>query len=147
MSDSCGFVDVGSSLWRRIGFVVYNCCWPSPEQSFSGPSPVGLVTVLCCLRFEASLFVASYDSRGYSGGIRHRLHTGYTGQFVFWSLVSVVTKTPGDPRILFPWKPSLLISRIHRNSVESSLTWERVLVSRYLANELPLDECGWLPHT
>jgi hypothetical protein len=29
-----------------------------------------------CLRFETSLFVASYDLQGYGGGIRPRLHTG-----------------------------------------------------------------------
>jgi hypothetical protein len=29
------------------------------------------------LRFETSLFVAFYDSQGYGGDIRHRLHTGY----------------------------------------------------------------------
>jgi hypothetical protein len=28
------------------------------------------------LRALGSLFVTSYDSRGYGGGIRHRLHTG-----------------------------------------------------------------------
>jgi hypothetical protein len=28
------------------------------------------------LRFETSLFVASYDSQGHGGGIRPRLHTG-----------------------------------------------------------------------
>jgi hypothetical protein len=28
------------------------------------------------LRFETSLLVASYDSQGYGGGIRPRLHTG-----------------------------------------------------------------------
>jgi hypothetical protein len=27
----------------------------SPEQSFSGPSPVELVTIFCCLRFETSI--------------------------------------------------------------------------------------------
>jgi hypothetical protein len=42
----------------------------------SVPSPVGLVTVFYCLRFEASLSVASWDSQGYDGGIRPRLHTG-----------------------------------------------------------------------
>jgi hypothetical protein len=31
---------------------------------------------LACLRFETSLFVASDDSEGHGGGIRHRLHTG-----------------------------------------------------------------------
>jgi hypothetical protein len=40
LSDSCGFVDV------------HNCCWSSPAQSFSGPSPAGLMTILYCFRFE-----------------------------------------------------------------------------------------------
>jgi hypothetical protein len=76
--------------------VVYNCCWPSPTQSTSGPSPARHVTLFYSLRFETlpscrtmsrylyppvipqalvSLFVASYDSQGYGGGIRTRLHT------------------------------------------------------------------------
>jgi hypothetical protein len=46
----------------------------SPAQSFSGPSPVGLVTIFYCLRFETLLFVVSYDSQGYGGGIRPSLH-------------------------------------------------------------------------
>jgi hypothetical protein len=37
---------------------------------FLGPSPLGLATVFYCLRFETSLFVASYDSQGHGGGIR-----------------------------------------------------------------------------
>jgi hypothetical protein len=64
LSDSCGFV-------------IYNFCWPSPAQSFSGPSPVGLVTIVYCLRLETSFFVACCDSQGYGGCIRHRLHTGF----------------------------------------------------------------------
>jgi hypothetical protein len=56
--------------------VVYNSCWISPAQSFSGPSPVGLVAIFYFLRFETSLFVASYDSQGHGGGIRPRLHMG-----------------------------------------------------------------------
>jgi hypothetical protein len=47
-----------------------------PAQSFSGPSPVGLVTIFHCLTFETSLFVASYASQGSAGSIRLRLHTG-----------------------------------------------------------------------
>jgi hypothetical protein len=31
-------------LWREDRSVVYNCCWPSPAQSFSGPSPAELMT-------------------------------------------------------------------------------------------------------
>jgi hypothetical protein len=69
LSDSYEFVDVGCSLWHEDRSVIYNCCWPSPAHSFSGLSPVGLVTIFYCLRFETSLFVASYDSQGYGGGI------------------------------------------------------------------------------
>jgi hypothetical protein len=64
LSDTCGFVDLGRCLWREDGSVVYNFCWPSPAQSFSGPSLVGLPTICYCLIFEASLFVASCDSQG-----------------------------------------------------------------------------------
>jgi hypothetical protein len=39
-------------LWREDGSVVYNCCWSSPTQSFSGPSPAGLVTTFYCIKFE-----------------------------------------------------------------------------------------------
>jgi hypothetical protein len=35
-----------------------------------------LAIIFYCLRFETSLFVASYDSQGHGGGIRPRLHTG-----------------------------------------------------------------------
>jgi hypothetical protein len=71
------FVDVGRSLWREDGSVVYNCCWPSPVQSFSGSSHEGLANVFYCLKFKTSLFVASYDSQGHGGGIRPRLHAEY----------------------------------------------------------------------
>jgi hypothetical protein len=43
-----------------------------PAQSFSGPSPLVLLTIFYCLRFETSLFVASYDSQCYGGNIRPR---------------------------------------------------------------------------
>jgi hypothetical protein len=52
LSDSCGFVDVGRPLWREGGPLVYDCCWPSSAQPFSGPSPLGLMTIFYCLRFE-----------------------------------------------------------------------------------------------
>jgi hypothetical protein len=52
LSDSCGFVDVGRPLWREDGSVVYNCCWSSPAELFSGASPPWLVTVFYCLRFD-----------------------------------------------------------------------------------------------
>jgi hypothetical protein len=74
LSDSCGFFDVERSD-ERTGMSFTNWHWSSPAKSFSGPSPVGLMTVLSCLRFETSLFIASYYLQGYGGGIRPRLHT------------------------------------------------------------------------
>jgi hypothetical protein len=65
-------------LWPGDGSFVYSCYWPSPARSFSSPRPAGLTTIFYCLRFGTSLFVASYDSQGHGGGIRPRLHTGYT---------------------------------------------------------------------
>jgi hypothetical protein len=56
----CGALSL--SLWREDGSVVYNCSWPLTVQTFSGPTPMGLVAIIHCLRFETSLFVASYDS-------------------------------------------------------------------------------------
>jgi hypothetical protein len=77
--------------WREDGPVVYNCRWASPAQSFSGPSPVGLVTTFYCLRFETSLFVASYDSQGHDGGIRPRLHTGNCK----WNTLTLISSRHG----------------------------------------------------
>jgi hypothetical protein len=81
LSDSFGFLDVGRSLWREDRSVVYNCCWYSSAQSFSGPSPVGLETIFYSLRFETSFFFATYYLQGYGGGTRPRLHTGVSWFF------------------------------------------------------------------
>jgi hypothetical protein len=53
---------VGHPLWREDWSVFCICCFPT--QSFSDPSPLVLATIFYCLRFETSLFVASYDSQG-----------------------------------------------------------------------------------
>jgi hypothetical protein len=56
-----------SSFHSLIHFFPLFCrCWSLPAQSFSGPSPFELATIFCCLRFETSIFVASYDSQGLS---------------------------------------------------------------------------------
>jgi hypothetical protein len=52
-------------------------------------------TIFYCLRFETSLFVASYDSQGYGGGIRPRLHTGLTAA----RLSSSLYKLGADPTV------------------------------------------------
>jgi hypothetical protein len=53
--------------------------------SFVYACPFGLVTIFYCLRFETSLFVASYYSQGHGGGIRPRLHTGEVIEFTLLS--------------------------------------------------------------
>jgi hypothetical protein len=60
---SYGLVFMGRPLWREDGSAFCICCWFSPAQCFSGPSPLGLATTFYCLRFETSLFVASYARR------------------------------------------------------------------------------------
>jgi hypothetical protein len=67
-SDSCVFVDVGSFLWREDGSVVYNCCWTSPAQSLSGPSPIGLENIFYCLRFETPPTWRTRSTYLYSSG-------------------------------------------------------------------------------
>jgi hypothetical protein len=62
-----------------------------PTHSFSGPSPLGLGTIFYCLRFETSVFVASYDSQGYGWNIRPRLHTGTELNWVSLSLMLQAT--------------------------------------------------------
>jgi hypothetical protein len=63
-----GLLMLGALSDNRMGL-------SSSAQSFSGPSPFGLLTVFYYLRFETSLFVASYNSQGHGGGIRPRLNT------------------------------------------------------------------------
>jgi hypothetical protein len=33
---------------------MYNCCWSSPAQSFSGQSTAGLMTTFYCFKFQTS---------------------------------------------------------------------------------------------
>jgi hypothetical protein len=88
-SDSYVLDFVGRPLWREDGSVFCMCRWPLLAHSFLGPRPFGLATVFYCLRFETSLFVASYDSQGHGGGIRPRFHTG--SNWLTSELVSIVT--------------------------------------------------------
>jgi hypothetical protein len=39
-------------LSREDASFIYNCCWPSPAQSFLSPRPLGLMTIFYYLRFE-----------------------------------------------------------------------------------------------
>jgi hypothetical protein len=50
------------------------------------------------LRFETSLFVTSYDSQSYGGGIRPRLHTGLISLDLLMSeMLSALKQTLGVP--------------------------------------------------
>jgi hypothetical protein len=118
------------------------CCWPLPAKSFSGPGPLGLVTVFYCLRIETSLFSASYDSQGHGGGIRPRLHTGFCvwlQALVIFSRARTAQKTPlPSLRVL-----SLLGKRVHRCSlatavvlsfVYTAVAWQWVYMSHKYSN-------------
>jgi hypothetical protein len=59
--------------WTGLSFTIADGF--SPAQSFLGTSTVRLVTIFYCSRFETSLFIASYDSQCYDGGIRTHLYT------------------------------------------------------------------------
>jgi hypothetical protein len=108
LCDSCGFVDLGRPHWREDGSAVCNCYWLSPAQSFSGPSPVGLVVIFYCLRFETSLLVASYDSQGHGGGIRPRLHTGTLISETNYALYSLGVNPMGNTALPRNGRPLLL---------------------------------------
>jgi hypothetical protein len=82
---------------------------------FSGPSPLGLATIFYYPRFETSLFVASYDSQGYGGGIRprllwfrserlYRLEADPTDNIVSLQFVRLFTAPlSGNGRPILPW--------------------------------------------
>jgi hypothetical protein len=78
----CWYRALSLTRWRVCRL---QCCWPSPAQSFSGLSPVGLVTIFYCLRFETSLFVASYDSQSYGGDIQPHTGIQFTNELLFTS--------------------------------------------------------------
>jgi hypothetical protein len=101
LSNDCGF-----PLWREDRSVIYlyNCFWTLPKRPLSCTSSVELTAIFYCLIWDSPnlegqvpvfisprnrvaqlysqalgyIFVASYDSQGYGGGILTRLHTGFT---------------------------------------------------------------------
>jgi hypothetical protein len=75
LSDSCGFVAVGRSLWQEDGFVIYNAVGPR-QRSYSRFR--GTRDHILLSQIRDFLFVASYEFQDYGGGIRPHLHTGYS---------------------------------------------------------------------
>jgi hypothetical protein len=104
MSDRCGLVNVGRSLWREDGSVVCNCWWSSPAQSFSGRNPVGLAIIFYCLRFETSPSSPPTTRSVTVEAFDPRLHTGINLSFslYIYSLTMVPQKTP-VPLIVACW--------------------------------------------
>jgi hypothetical protein len=70
----------------------YAAC-PCQRSFFSGPSPLEFASIFYCLRFETSLFVASYDSQGQGGGIWPRLHTNQPIHWIHWLTYNISTRT------------------------------------------------------
>jgi hypothetical protein len=126
---------VGCSFWREDGSVVYNCCWSLPAQSLPGPSPMGLATIFYCLRFETSLTVASYDSQGYGGAIRPRLHTGSMWKISHCSLYRLARIHWNQRKLFVVTKTCLLKRRLlsNRGSTLDCVTSRKCLPKRCLA--------------
>jgi hypothetical protein len=94
----CQTVVVFFFMWgglsdQRTGPSFIIAAGPPPAQSFSSPSLAGFSQVSGFIsprnrvaqlypQTLGSLFIASYDSQGYGGGIRLRLHAGLILKFV-----------------------------------------------------------------
>jgi hypothetical protein len=63
LSDSYVLVSCGAPTLTRGRVCLLYMLLDLASAVFSGPSPLVLATIFYCLRFETSLFVASYDSR------------------------------------------------------------------------------------
>jgi hypothetical protein len=79
---------------------------------------LGFATVFYCLKFETSLFVASYDSQGHGGDIRPRLHTGDELASEFTSLTSTLHRHHGKrPIVVDVFTVPLLRNGLHNTGV------------------------------
>jgi hypothetical protein len=99
--DSYGLVFCGAPSLTSGWVCLLYMLLALPAQSFSGPSTLGLATISYCLRFETSLFVASYDSQGHGGGIRPSLHTYYYSESVPLCTAAYIVSDNHGERLLF----------------------------------------------
>jgi hypothetical protein len=102
LSESCGFVDVGRSLWREDGHVVYNYCWYSPAQSFSGEKSRGTRDHISLSQVTDFLFVTSYDlvgvRRSYSTQIQSYVTTYVQSSSLSWKTALIWALSPDSYR-------------------------------------------------
>jgi hypothetical protein len=79
LSDSCWYLLMWGALSdERTGLSFTIAPGPCQCRHFRVRLPWDSWTYFTVLDSETSLFVTSYDSHGYDGGIRPRLHTGDT---------------------------------------------------------------------
>jgi hypothetical protein len=89
-------------LWREDGSVIYCILASGPSPNLEGQVSVFISTgnrvAQLYTRALGSLFVASYDSQGYGGGILTRLHTGLTSAELSW-VEFILRPTVSRPRL------------------------------------------------
>jgi hypothetical protein len=107
--DSYDLVLWGALSDERTGLSFVYAAGPcQPAQSFSCPSPLGLATIFYCLRFETSLFVASYDSQG-----RCYIATARTSQKTLLPSLGVLSSWKRVYRKLFPSNGCCTVTCLH----------------------------------
>jgi hypothetical protein len=107
---------VGRPLWREDGPVFCICCWPC-QRSLSRVQVPWYSRPYFTLRFETSLFVATYDSQGHGGGIRPRLQTDWlTTAWLVSTLYNPLARTAQKT----PFPTVSLLLRVN------SLLWETI---------------------
>jgi hypothetical protein len=109
LSDSYEFVHMGRSLCRKDWSVVHNCCWPSSVQKFSGPSPVGLLTIFYSLRFVLWIFAPVFLLMTSRHGPR-RKHRSLL-YFIHFVVVGLFAKELFSDGCVYPLIKNLLPNR------------------------------------
>jgi hypothetical protein len=122
---------ITSSLTR--GWVCYSQLLLVLASAFIlGPESRGARDHILLSQIRDVLFVASYDSQGYGGGIRPRLHTG-NSLTDFWFTIGLLIETRGghveNTNVAQQW--------IYANHIENTSSVKNAcLLARYLAVDL-----------
>jgi hypothetical protein len=127
---------------RTDGFVIYNCCWSSPAVILRSESR-GTRDHILLSEIRDFLFIASYDSLGYGGGIRPGLHAGSISCSLFITSGRTEDKSP-DPTVplllcVYPLLRKRVLTSQQRSGFPASLSvaTERCLARRCLAKNIP----------